>query len=37
MALLRASPNKRIFLMLFNRAFGKQGRLFTDQELEDER
>jgi len=35
MALLRASPNKRIFLTLFNRAFGKQAGLFTDQELEE--
>jgi hypothetical protein len=34
MALLRASPNKRIFLSLFNRAYGSQGTLFTDQELE---
>jgi hypothetical protein len=37
MALLRASPNKRIFMTLFNRAFGdqKQLGLFPDQELED--
>jgi hypothetical protein len=36
MALLRASPNKRIFMALFNRAFGKQLKLFSDQELESE-
>lgn len=34
MALLRASPNKRIFMTLFNRAFGKQQSLIDEQELE---
>jgi hypothetical protein len=34
MALLRASPNKKIFLTLFNRAFGKQMNLLEEQELE---
>lgn len=36
MALLRASPNKRVFMTLFNRAFGKQLALFADQELDDQ-
>jgi hypothetical protein len=36
MALLRASPNKRIFMTLFNRAFGKQLSLLAEQELEKE-
>jgi P63C domain len=36
MALLRASPNKRIFMTLFNRAFGKQLSFLSDQELEEE-
>lgn len=36
MALLRASPNKRIFMTLFNRAFGRQLSLLGDQELESE-
>jgi hypothetical protein len=36
MALLRASPNKRIFTTLFERAFGRQRQLFTDQELEED-
>ena len=34
MALLRASPNKRVFTTLFERAFGKQMSLLADQELE---
>jgi hypothetical protein len=32
---LRASPNKRIFMTLFNRAFGKQLSLLTEQELDE--
>ncbi len=36
MALLRASPNKRVFLSLFERAYGKQMPLFPDDALEDD-
>lgn len=36
MALLRASPNKRIFMSLFERAFGKQQRFdFAEPDLSD--
>lgn len=36
MALLRASPNKRIFMTLFNRAFAKQLSMLTEQELDSD-
>jgi hypothetical protein len=35
-ALLRASTNKRVFMGLFNRAFGKQLELFNEQEIEED-
>jgi len=35
MALLRASPNKRVFESLFERAYGAQRKLFDDLDLPD--
>jgi hypothetical protein len=35
MALLRASPNKRVFILLFERAYGRQGRLDLGDDLAD--
>jgi|RhiMethySRZTD1v2_1073278.scaffolds.fasta_scaffold2004729_2 hypothetical protein len=35
MALLRASPNKRVFMSLFQRAYGKQQRLDLGDDLPD--